>query len=161
MWLSGSLFSRHRYRDHSRTMKNAILRLVQAVSSPFTKAPISPPQQKFSSCGAPSCRRPGCIIPVPPTTPFPFFTLPLEIQLQIISHTSFWDLQALRHTNHHFRSITRAPTHDELLAAEKEWAGFLPFHHFTPDHRDTIYACAGCLRLRFWANPERRNPTQT
>lgn len=65
-------------------------------------------------------------------------SIPIEIQLAIISQLTFPAIQSLRVTNRHFMSLIPPLTHSALLEAEKSDLARV---------RD-LYACAVCLRLR-------------
>jgi hypothetical protein len=64
--------------------------------------------------------------------------IPAEIQLAIISHLVFPEVQFLRCVNHHFMNLIPAPSHSSLLEAEKSDLA----------RSRNAYTCAVCLRLR-------------
>ena len=115
--------------------KSAVTSSLRRLSTLTSKKPSLPPP---ALCGAQNCKRSGCIIPLPPSTPIPILDLPLEIQLLIFSHLTIWDRQALRHSSHFFHDLLPPPTHDELLDAEREWAGYFHFHHTYPSHENAF-----------------------
>ena len=65
-------------------------------------------------------------------------TLPIELQLQLLSHLSTPSILALRITSHHFHALIPPPTLDQLFDAER-----------SSENRDLdLLACVDCVRLR-------------
>lgn len=68
-------------------------------------------------------------------------SLPPEILLAIVTHLRMDDTLILRDVSQFFSTFIPQPTHEQLLAEEKEDYAY----------RRKLYACGGCLRLlQFW-----------
>lgn len=65
-------------------------------------------------------------------------TLPIELQLKVISNLTFLEKELLRSTNKHFRSLILAPTREDLVMAE--------LHQQDVKEKALLY-CNPCNRL--------------